>query len=285
MSSSVKKVKSVSEFSDWYGPLPACTFLSDVKPASTYCSKSLPSNKTKKQWVLDLTTQGIEPNPGPQKSSKGQGKGKMHKKSRGKKGADGDIPRPVRCTVTTVSCTIPKVPRNYIFRFLDTTQSTWVGSNGGASAGGYFFTLTGNVSAASTLVSLFDQYRFLAARFRIIPRQNLIAPVTSTYPPLYVAIDYDNATAPSSRAAIQAYSNCSETQVYESVERVFCPHVALAAYNATFGGYANAAKMWIDSSTSNVQHYGVKYWIDTCPLPLPTWDVEVEYWVQFRNTI
>jgi hypothetical protein len=285
MKTSVKKVKSVSEFSDWYGPLPACTFLADVKPASTYCSKSLPFNKTKKQWVLDLTTQGIEPNPGPQKSSKGRGKGKSNKKSRGKKGVDGDIPRPVRCTVTTVSCTVPKVPRNYVFRLLDSTQTTWSGSNVGTTGGSYYFTLTSNTAVSSTLTSLFDQYRFLAARFRIIPRQNLIAPVTSTYPPLYVVIDYDNATSPASRAAIQAYSNCSETQVYESIERVFCPHVALAAYTSTFSGYANAAKMWIDSGTPNVQHYGVKYWIDTCPLPLPVWDVEVEYWVQFRNTI
>lgn len=276
------KSKSVSEFDSWYGPLPAC-HLSDVKPAASFSSSAQPFHKAKSEWVADLTTQGVEPNPGPRRGQRGR-KAPSKKKAKSRGRSDGDIPRPVRCKVNTISCSIPKVPRTYLFRFLDSTQTTWSGSNAGTTGGSFYFTLTANVQS-SALVSLFDQYRFLACRFRIIPRQNLITPVSSTYPPLYTVIDYDNATAPASRAAIQAYSNVSETEVYESVERVFCPHAAIAAYNATFNGYGNVAKMWVDSASPNVQFYGVKYWIDTCPIPIPVWDVEVEYWIQFRNTI
>lgn len=215
-------------------------------------------------------------------------KGKMPKSHSNKKKnalarSDGDIPRPVKCTVSTSSCKIPRVPRVYTFRFLDSTQSTFYGSNSGYTSGSFYFSLS-NVQSGS-LVSLFDQYRFIACRFRLLPRQNLLAPSTSTYPPLYTVIDYDNATAPSSRAAIQSYANCTESQVYESVERSFCPHIAVAAYSGSFSSYSNMAMVWIDSASPSVQHYGLKYWIDTCPTATPVWDIVVEYWIQFRNTI
>jgi hypothetical protein len=259
--------------------------MSSLKPAKSFVSRSSSFHRTKSQWLRDLTSEGVEPNPGPKPSkSRSKSRPKKKKGSRGKKRADGDIPRPIHCTVTTASCSVPKIPRNYLFRFLDSTQTLLSGSNVGTTAGSYYFSLNANVQSG-TLVSLFDQYRFLACRFRFLPRQNLIAPSASTYPPLYTVIDYDNATAPASRGAIQSYSNCSESQVYESVERTFCPHIATAAYSGSFTSYSNMAKVWIDSASPSVQHYGIKYWIDTCPIPIPVWDIVVEYWIQFRNTI
>jgi hypothetical protein len=103
-----------------------------------------------------------------------------------------------------------------------------------------------------------------------------------------MVIDYDDTSALSSAGAAVVYSNCVVLNPGESVERIFKPKVAIAAYTGSFSGYAVEDDVWIDAASSTVQHYGVKVWVDPCTAGqtlLQSWDVTVEYFIRFRKSI
>jgi hypothetical protein len=152
----------------------------------------------------------------------------------------------------------------------------------------YYFALT-NAAVGS---GFFDQYRIAAIRFNVRPQQNAIGLTTNsttTVTSIYVVIDYDDANALSTLANYQSYSNCVALAPGQSLSRTFRPHIALAAYSASsFAGYANESNMWVDSGSTAVQHYGVKIFVPgvtTAQTQLQTWDVEMEYFIEFRKAI
>jgi len=62
----------------------------------------------------------------------------------------------------------------------------------------------------------------------------------------------------------------------------------VAAYNGAFAGYANLGAQWIDAASTTVQHYGVKTYVPggaAGQTQLASWDVFVEYFIQFRKSI
>jgi len=63
----------------------------------------------------------------------------------------------------------------------------------------------------------------------------------------------------------------------------------MAAYTASaFSGYANESNVWLDAASNAIQHYGVKIFIPgvtAAQTQLQSWDVEVEYWIEFRKAI
>jgi hypothetical protein len=137
----------------------------------------------------------------------------------------------------------------------------------------------------------YDQYKFEAIRFTITPQQNaigLFTNSTSSAVPIYCVIDYDDSTALSSVGAAAGYANCVIINPGESCERVFKPHMALAAYSGTFASYANVVPTWIDSASSSVQHYGIKLYIPAITVgqtQVQDWNVTVEAFVALRKSI
>jgi len=46
--------------------------------------------------------------------------------------------------------------------------------------------------------------------------------------------------------------------------------------------------VWLDAASNAIQHYGVKIFIPgvtAAQTQLQSWDVEVEYWIEFRKAI
>jgi hypothetical protein len=183
----------------------------------------------------------------------------------------------------TQSVPYPVTSKTFTVRqLLAWEELTITNSLSAALSGGMSFQL-GDITNSANFVGVFDQYRFLAVRATLIPRVNNI-PYTYSSPPLYTAIDYDNSTGVSV-SAIRAYQNCVESQWTDRVERTFCPHMAVAAYNGSlFTGYANDGLQWIDCSSGNIPHYGLK-WASDLTTTVYTIDVELEYWLEFRNVI
>jgi hypothetical protein len=150
------------------------------------------------------------------------------------------------------------------------------------------FTATAATSCTdfSSLAAVFDQYRINMIEIRLTPH----APnafITSTQPvgQLYTVLDYDDATALASGAAAVAYSDCIVSPPYANQRRCFRPRVALAAYSGAFTSYANVASPWIDASSSTVNHYGVKTWIDPGAAgALAVYDLVVRTHFEFRST-
>jgi len=170
-----------------------------------------------------------------------------------------------------------------MYRQLDASGSTFSGVVGSTAQNAYVGQLSYLTNSAA-FSALYDQYRIVAMRYTFIPRTNVVSG-TAYNPPMYSVIDYDDAAIIASRAAITQRANVAVTQVYESLQRTFKPHVAVAAYSGAFTSYKNEAADWIDTASTTVQHYGLKVFIDACTTPAPVWDVEIEYFIEFRNVL
>lgn len=126
------------------------------------------------------------------------------------------------------------------------------------------FTLASICNDYSSYTAIFDQYRILALEVMFTPQANE-ALITSAQPTGQYAtvIDYDDNTNLGNMAAALNYANCIVCPMTSSQRRCFKPRVASALYNGSFVGYGNIAAPWIDCSTSNVVHYGIKTFCDT----------------------
>jgi len=146
----------------------------------------------------------------------------------------------------------------------------------------------GFLDQSGSIAALYDQYRIamVEVTFRPMFNANPLSALSSTIVPLlYTAIDYDDAVTPTSIGVMRAYANCMESQ-YETQVRRFVPHIAVAAYNGSFGGFSNSAAPWIDAASTSVQHYGLKVAIDpgaTGQTMLQSWTVTTRYLLQCRN--
>jgi hypothetical protein len=197
----------------------------------------------------------------------------------------GDIPPPAMHTYHTASCLLPRVTEQAVVRGVQTTNLIAQAASGQAPT--FYFSLAN----ASVTSGYWDQYKLAAIRFTITPDNNAIGLVTNsstTLVPIYCVIDYDDDTALGSATAAAAYSNCVVIHPGESCERIFQPHMALAAYAGAFTSYANVAPTWIDAASSGVRHYGVKLYIPgatALQTLLQSWEITVEYFLEFRKSI
>jgi len=212
------------------------------------------------------------------KTNKGQGR-------RNGRLTGGDNPRrPIR-TYHTASFPLPRVTEMCVVK--GTASAVVTATPTAAVTTQYAFQL----SNCNVGTGFWDQYRIDAIRFTITPQNNAIGLVTNsttTLVPMYCVIDYDDASSLASVAAAESYSNCIVLNPGESLERVFQPRVALAAYTGSFGGYANMAPTWIDAASNTVQHYGIKLYVPgtaAAQTLLQSWDVTIEYFVSFRKSI
>jgi hypothetical protein len=122
----------------------------------------------------------------------------------------------------------------------------------------FYFSL-GNFIDYASVQAFFDQYKLLSIDFEARPRSNsLDIGANQSIPPTYCVLDYDNVASLASPAAALSYDNCMQLNAYESFKRTFKPRIALAAYQGAFSGYANASDMWLDTSSSSIQHFGLK---------------------------
>jgi len=125
-----------------------------------------------------------------------------------------------------------------------------------------------------------------AIRFTISPQQNAVGQLGAGLTDLYCVIDYDDASS-LTLATSQSAANVIKLSPGESLQRTFTPRIAVAAYNASFSGFANLADQWIDSASTSVQHYGVKLYIPPTlkvgQTDFQIWDVQAEYFVRYKN--
>jgi len=167
------------------------------------------------------------------------------------------------------------------------TQSAALTASSSSQAPTYYFAL----SNSNIGTGFFDQYRIHSVRFTLAPLQNAIGLTTNsttTMVPVYCVIDYDDASALGSAGAAQGYTNCVVLEPGESLERVFVPQCALAAYSGAFTSYATVKRQWLDAASSSVQHYGVKLWIpaDTAgQTQHQSWQVIIEMFIEVRKII
>jgi hypothetical protein len=157
---------------------------------------------------------------------------------------------------------------------------------------GAFSVIAANLCTDFTsLAAVFDQYRITELEVTFVPEgnQSLIASTSGTYTGavgcLYTVIDYDDSATLTAPSIALAYENCIQTETYEVNRRCFKPRIAVGAYSGSFTSFANQKAQWIDCSSSSVQHYGIKYVVDTGNASsLQSWNYRVRGTMEFKNS-
>ncbi len=153
--------------------------------------------------------------------------------------------------------------------------------------GSFAFTL-GDLPQAGSFTTLFDQYRLDEVEVWIKPRGNSIPGSSSGFTPtLFVVIDRDDSSSPTSIQYLQEYDNCVMLQVNEGLKMRFKPSVAPALYaSGAFTGYAIEQDLWVDASNTAVPHYGVKWGLTGTAISSPgqyVWEVICYGFWSFKN--
>jgi hypothetical protein len=201
--------------------------------------------------------------------------------------AVGDIPRTRKYDQESASARRPRETGVHTFRFINEANAIQYSTS--AQAGNFYFKFS-DLQNATDLSTLFDQYRMDYVKLILKPACNAIAAVASgvtTYPPLYVVIDYDDSTNLSGTSAAMQYDNCMLLEAHESASRAIIPRLASAVYSGAFTSFANVGPQWIDVGSTNVQHYGYKWYLPATTLGqtlAPYWDVQYEIVVSLRST-
>jgi len=74
------------------------------------------------------------------------------------------------------------------------------------------------------------------------------------------ALDFDDGVALTTQAQALDYASCIVTPANVPQRRCFVPRAAPAFWaSAAFAGYGTVPSPWLNSASSAVQHYGVKY--------------------------
>jgi hypothetical protein len=112
---------------------------------------------------------------------------------------------------------------------------------------------------ASSFTAIFDQYKITEAEVFIYPTLNNSATFVANS---MSVVDYDDSSPLSSNTAYLNYENVLFSVITNGHYRKFRPHIAIAAYQGTFTGFANETPQWIDCAYPNIQHYGVKFGVE-----------------------
>jgi len=130
------------------------------------------------------------------------------------------------------------------------------------------------------LGAIFDQYRIAQVECWIIPR---VTPGVTAPTEWGSVIDFDDATNLGAYGALDAYETNVTSTIYQGHYRRFIPHIALAAYSGSaFTDYANATAPWLDCSSDDIPHYGIKMAFQTATSSSSI-DVHYRFMLQFRN--
>jgi hypothetical protein len=145
-----------------------------------------------------------------------------------------------------------------------------------------------DINQFSQFAAVFDQYRFTMIEIWLTPSGPACAPsyLNTTGGRMYSVTDYDDSNNLSSSNNALQYQNVLVTSFTDGHYRRFTPHIAVAAYGGAFNQFKNEVADWIDCASTNLQHYGVKFLVDTTA---GTADVKFDAFyritVEFRNTI
>lgn len=150
-----------------------------------------------------------------------------------------------------------------------------------------------DLAQVAALTGIFDQYRFDKVELKFVPQStginvmNTAAP-NDNVPSLFVVLDFDDATAPASLAAVQQYDNVQSCQYGQGLMVTLEPSETPAVYaSGAFSGYSVRKAGWQDCASTTIGHYGVKGCITELTVASTSevfWNVHAKYFVSFRNT-
>jgi len=118
--------------------------------------------------------------------------------------------------------------------------------------------------------ALFDSYRITRIDGNFVfdaNSGNVLATAThllSFLPNLLLVNDYDDAVALGAVTDYEQYETFKVRRLDRPVKVSFVPMLAVGAYGgAVFTNYARAKGVWLDAASPGVEHYGLKFAVDS----------------------
>jgi len=240
------------------------------------------------QKLCKLRLVGIETNPGPRKKGNKAQKNKIKRSSQKEESKVQRGPAADESKTFLMNGPLP-APRNHIAdnQIYRVTEQLLVRNYLNSSVSVDTFTAAAfsfsQLGEATTLASVFDQYRIDEIEIWIIPHLTNNNSNTGNPGLLTTVVDYDDATALTTVAAAMAYANALTSNSCAGHYHRFTPHCANALYGGSvFTSFGNMSKNWIDTSSPGVQFFGFKTaWLQSSSVE--TADMVVRFHVSLRN--
>lgn len=169
------------------------------------------------------------------------------------------------------------------------------------------FTLE-NMQGQGEITALFDQYRIRAVKVEITPSGQFITndrTVTGANsldaegtgywlpPRLYAVIDYNDDNALASISDAQEYSTCKIIPYDKKYTKFYftpCVNMEVALDADTTARTATKYAMWLSTSNTNIQHYGMKFLMHNpntnnvgSSYATASWLMRVTYYIECKN--
>jgi len=227
----------------------------------------IPSEEKKASTLLDLKRAMTFTVPGMYTVSTKSGKQK-----RSKSGNDPKFPSPQK-----------SMQRNQIWDTFKTSTFAGIAASITIDNIGAFNFAFSQVSDYAELTTVFDQYRIAMVEITFLPTINVAT--SPGYATQFVtAVDWTDSTSITINK-LRDYPSAKTTEDYSKQVRTFVPRVAVAAYSGAFTSYMSVEAPWLDTSSPNVQHYGIKYGLAVATNAGFSYEVSTRYHIQFRNSV
>lgn len=144
---------------------------------------------------------------------------------------------------------------------------------------------------SSDFTNLFDQFRIDKVEFTFeMDIADGVLNSTTKWPRVVVAPDFNNQSAPLSENDILQYEQSKQYQFSTSDRRfsvTLRPMVAATMFRTgVTSAYAMQPSGWLDIATSDVPHYGLRYWVNnhnTTSFGSSRIRTYTRYWLSFKN--
>lgn len=124
----------------------------------------------------------------------------------------------------------------------------------------------------NTEFDLYDQYRIRYVKVMFTSNTQPVnnnSTSNQVAPQLITAVDYDDATTPTSLDNLYNYNNCkihgALTPMIPYFARSVKPMVAQAVFAGVTSGYSPRSDVWLDTAKKDIPHYGIKVALNTPP--------------------
>lgn len=148
--------------------------------------------------------------------------------------------------------------------------------------------------------ALYDQFKITGVQIQLIPKVMMTTQGSSTgtpnmvgYGQLVTALDFDDASFPTSKESLLQYENAKVSQCGRIHKRFLKPRIMDTIFrNSGTTGVMSTRPGWLDleTATAEVPHYGCKVWIDAPANSAGTtsssisYNVLATYWFMCKNT-
>jgi hypothetical protein len=132
--------------------------------------------------------------------------------------------------------------------------------------------------------AVFDQYRIPRVDFFVKPLTQLALPgTTGGLGLLYLAIDLDDDTVPASTQEVLDYQNAVILAGGQGCTMSCKPCIQVSGASGAVGAAVSLNNQWLDCSSPNVKHFGLKWATPASSANQHTWILFARIHFEFKN--